>query len=262
MNGYSKGTSGVVNLGTVLTDDSQYGNKIDLVLDNTTYKLYAVLKNKSGTTLSTSTIIDLPIEELVVSMSYDSSAKELVVTLKSGTTTRVPIGAIVSGLESTTNKVTSIGDSSTDVQYPSAKSVKDYVGGLLRGKTYDFSSNESIYSSLKDIIIALGGSATNVPEKTNGYTVKVADNASVKRTAYLAYQLEGGEVIKWDQAGITSGSVIATNVTKIGLGGRSGLICGINYNMNGIIDIIESGNITWINLTGDLTITEAIGDFS
>ena len=73
------------------------GNTLELSLNNTTYELTATLKNKAGTILSTSKV-DFPVEQLVISVTYDSAKKELVITLKNGQITRVPIGSIINGL--------------------------------------------------------------------------------------------------------------------------------------------------------------------
>lgn len=81
---------------------SETGYRVDLECDPDTYELKAKLYDKNNVLLSTSTVIDLPIESLIVSITYDSSTKELVITLKSGSVTRVPIGAIVSGLATQT----------------------------------------------------------------------------------------------------------------------------------------------------------------
>ena len=77
---------------------TETGNKIELTLNNTTYKMTAILKDKYNNIISTSNEIDLPIESLVVSIYYDSTTKELVFVLKDGTTTRVPLLDLIDGL--------------------------------------------------------------------------------------------------------------------------------------------------------------------
>ncbi len=159
-----------------LTNDSNFsivsetGKTIDFNYDASTYKLSAVLKDKNGNIISTSTEIDLPIEQLVVSITFDSQTNELVITLKNGNVTRVPLGSIISGLAtqtwvqtnyqakdsdavegniaqfddegntvdsglgveqvSTIDMVTSISASSTDSEVPTAKAVYDFGGGV------------------------------------------------------------------------------------------------------------------------------------
>ena len=99
-------TTNKTNIATLQTDS---GHIISLDLNTTTYVLTATLKNKQGTTLNTSSI-DLPVEQLVVSVSYDENTKELVITLKNGEITRVPLGDLVSGLQTeitSSNKLSS-----------------------------------------------------------------------------------------------------------------------------------------------------------
>lgn len=79
---------------------SETGNKIQLIVDSSTYKIKAVLKDKNDNVLNTSNEIDLPLESVVMSVVYNSTDKELVITLQNGSVTRVPLTALISGLVS------------------------------------------------------------------------------------------------------------------------------------------------------------------
>ena len=141
------------------------GSTIELSINSSTYVMTLNLKNSAGTIISTGTI-DLPLEAMVVNASYDSTTKEIVLTLQSGSTVRFSVADLVSGLQSeitssnklssdlvddtnsinkfvtsaekstwnakedSSNKVTSINSNSTDTQYPSAKCVYDIVGDI------------------------------------------------------------------------------------------------------------------------------------
>ena len=74
------------------------GATIDMSIDTTTYVLTLSLKNSNGTVLSTDTV-DLPIESMVVNATYDTTNKKIILTLQSGNTIEVPIGDIISGLQ-------------------------------------------------------------------------------------------------------------------------------------------------------------------
>lgn len=50
---------------------------------------------------NTNTLIDLPLEQMVVDVEYDNSTKDLIFTLNNGTVTNVPLDDIVSGLATT-----------------------------------------------------------------------------------------------------------------------------------------------------------------
>ena len=89
---------------------TETGNKIDLEIDSSTYKIKAKLYDKNNTLISTSTEIDLPLESVVVSGYYDSSTKEVVLTLQSGSVVRFSVADLISGLQSeitSTNKLSS-----------------------------------------------------------------------------------------------------------------------------------------------------------
>lgn len=79
---------------------SETGNKIVLELDSTNYKITAKLKDKNDVVISTSAAIDLPLESVVVNGSYDSTNQKIVLTLQNGNTINVPVGALISGLQS------------------------------------------------------------------------------------------------------------------------------------------------------------------
>jgi hypothetical protein len=74
------------------------GHSIELQLNSSTYVMTLNLKNSQGTTISTQTI-DLPLESVVVSGSYDSTNKKIILTLQSGSTIEIPVGDLVSGLQ-------------------------------------------------------------------------------------------------------------------------------------------------------------------
>ena len=90
---------------TVLIDYSlitETGSKIDLSINTTNYKLTAILKDKNNNIICTSNEIDLPLETMVVSASYDNTTKEIILTLQNGTTVRFSVADLVSGLVSET----------------------------------------------------------------------------------------------------------------------------------------------------------------
>ena len=91
-------TKDVNNL-TNYTLKTNTGSLIDLEINDTTYVVTLSLKDQDGTVISTDTI-DLPLENVVVSGSYDETNKKIVLTLQSGDTVDIPVGALISGLQS------------------------------------------------------------------------------------------------------------------------------------------------------------------
>ena len=75
------------------------GNNIELSINSSTYVMTLNLKNSAGTTISTDTV-DLPLESMVVSGSYDDTTKKIILTLQSGSTVEFSVADLVSGLQS------------------------------------------------------------------------------------------------------------------------------------------------------------------
>lgn len=84
---------------SALPSSTKYGATLTASLDTTNYKLTITLKDQDGNTLGTAQVVDFPIESVVVSGSYDNTNKKIVLTLQSGSTIDVPVGDLVSGLQ-------------------------------------------------------------------------------------------------------------------------------------------------------------------
>lgn len=83
-----------------LPDTTLYGASMTLSINSTTYVVTAQLKDQNGDALGSAQTIDLPLESVVVSGSYDSTNKKIVLTLQSGSTIDIPVGDLVAGLQS------------------------------------------------------------------------------------------------------------------------------------------------------------------
>lgn len=125
MNGASKGTSGVVDLGTVITDVSGKADAsaaigtLSLAIDNTNYQITLSGTKVDGTTFTVSNVIDLPLESVVVNGSYNNTTKKVVLTLQNGNTVDFSVADLVAGLQSEitlTNKLSAdlISDGTTN----------------------------------------------------------------------------------------------------------------------------------------------------
>lgn len=91
-----------------LSSSIKYGTSLDLSIDSTTYVVTAQLKDQDGNNLGVAQTIDLPLESVVVSGSYDSTTKKVILTLKDGSTVDFSIADLVSGLQTeitSTNKL-------------------------------------------------------------------------------------------------------------------------------------------------------------
>lgn len=79
-------------------DMSRYATGISMTMDDS-YVISCYLTNKDGVMIGTEQTIDLPIESVVVSGAYDPQTKSLVLTLQNGNTITIPVGDLVSGLQ-------------------------------------------------------------------------------------------------------------------------------------------------------------------
>lgn len=85
---------------SALPASTKYGATLTLAIDSTTYVVTATLKDQDGNTLGTAQTIDLPLETMVVSGSYDSVNKKVVLTLKNGSTVEFSVADLIAGLQS------------------------------------------------------------------------------------------------------------------------------------------------------------------
>ncbi len=76
---------------------TETGYKLDLSIDNSTYVMTLKLLDKKENVLSTGKI-DLPIESMIINVSYDSNVKRLTFSLQNGNIINVPLNDLISGL--------------------------------------------------------------------------------------------------------------------------------------------------------------------
>ena len=88
-----------VNNLTYYTLATNTGSTIELSINSSTYVMTLNLKNSNGSIISTGTI-DLPLESMVVSGSYDDTTKKIILTLQNGNTVEFSVADLVSGLQS------------------------------------------------------------------------------------------------------------------------------------------------------------------
>lgn len=77
---------------------SLYATGITMTMDNN-YVISAQLTNSEGELIGTEQTIDLPLESVVVSGSYDSQTQSLILTLQNGNTITIPVSGLISGLQ-------------------------------------------------------------------------------------------------------------------------------------------------------------------
>ena len=121
---------------------TETGSQIELSLNSTNFKMTATLKDKNGTVINTSNEIDLPLESVVVNASYDSTTKEIILTLQNGNTVRFSVADLVSGLVSDTDYATI--SKGGVIKTNNALGTQIYsADGILRGTTRTYSQYQS-----------------------------------------------------------------------------------------------------------------------
>lgn len=143
-----------------LPDTTKYGADISLTMNDTTFIITAQLKDQDGNNLGTAKTIDLPLEATVVSGSYDSDNKTLVLTLKSGSDIEIPLGDLIGGLQSeitSDNKLSAdlVDDTSTTNKFVTSADKANWNGKADIKQTY-----ARVYKSIPDISNTLTTSST------------------------------------------------------------------------------------------------------
>lgn len=147
-----------------LPDSTKYGASISLTLNSSTYVVTIQLKDQDGNNLGTAQTIDLPLESVVVSGSYDNATKEVILTLQGGSTIRFSVADLVSGLQSeitSTNKLDAdlVDDSTSANKFVTAQNKTDWNAKYLKpaggipasdlAESYYLASNPNGYTKVE-----------------------------------------------------------------------------------------------------------------
>ena len=116
------------------------GHKLNVSMDTTDYVLTLKLLDKNENVIDIKSV-DLPLEELVISGSYDATNKKIVLTLKSGQTIEIPVANLLAGLVNVTRQVGSndLSDDITPTQL--FNDIKDLTGAMTN-KSIDADDND------------------------------------------------------------------------------------------------------------------------
>ena len=110
---------------SALPDSTKYWATVDMSINSSTYVVTLTLKDQDWNTLWSAQTIDLPIESVVVSGSYDDVNKKIVLTLQNWSTVEFSVADLVSGLQTeitSSNKLSAdlVDDSSTTNKFVTA----------------------------------------------------------------------------------------------------------------------------------------------
>lgn len=247
------------------TSDGKYalitetGNKILLEIDSSTFKIKAKLYDKNNVLISTSNEIDLPLESVVVSGSYDSATKKVILTLQNGSTIEFSVADLVSGLQPTidsSHKLSAdlVNDSNSINKFVTVSDKQNW-NSKANGKrfidlsTYEFSADLSLTTLLTAIENIVG---TLTVGTTYGFSVAFEDLIANMQI------LNGG-------AGSNSYWTIITRGMELSISGEGALSTIINNKTLGDMttllfattDQLDS-NLALVELTGSGgTLTDA-----
>lgn len=145
-----------------------FAKDVALSLDQSTYVLTVTLKNASGGNIVSRTV-DLPLETMVVSGSYDSVNQAIILTLKNGQTISIPVGDLISGLVSTDY---------LQANYYNKTQIDQMVSGFVFADVDDHLSSVSTNPVENRVITQALEEKANVDGNYPTMTVGVADNLS------------------------------------------------------------------------------------
>ena len=139
---------------SALPSSTKYGASFTASINTTTYVMTLTLKDQDGNTLGTAQTIDLPLESVVVNGSYDSTNKKIVLTLQSGSTIDIPVGDLISGLQSeiTSNNMLNadlVDDSTSTHKFTTASDISK-LAGIAAGAEVNVQSDWSQTSTTAD----------------------------------------------------------------------------------------------------------------
>ena len=134
---------------SALPSSTKYGASLSLSIDSSTYVLTAQLKDQDNNNLGSAQTVDLPLESVVVNGSYDSTNKQIVLTLQNGNIVNIPVGDLVAGLQTeiTSNNMLSadlVDDSTTTNKFVTASDITEWNGkqnALTAGSNISISNN-------------------------------------------------------------------------------------------------------------------------
>lgn len=126
---------------------TETGNKLSFSVDPSTYVLTIKLLDKLNNVLSTGTV-DLPIESLVMNVSYDAETKSITLTLQNGEKVSFSVSTLVEGLVSEDTFNQRIEQLKKDLRTELTQTITDDANSSfnqnVKNKTDSFNENSSL----------------------------------------------------------------------------------------------------------------------
>ena len=165
---------------------TETGNKISLTIDSDTYVMTLQLQDKNGNLLSTGSI-DLPLETMVVGASYDDETKEIILTLKNGTTVSFSVADLVDGLVSQDTLNSTLQD------YALKTSIPTKLNQLVEDSTHRLvtDTEKATWNNKVDKVSGKGLSTNDFTNELKSKLDGIEDNAQVNKIEKIS--LDGVE---------------------------------------------------------------------
>lgn len=203
-----------------------YAHGLNFTVDPQTFILTATLTNAQGGAIATQQV-DLPLESVVVSGSYDDTTKEVVLTLQNGSTVKFSVADLVDGLASQ-SALDNIVNNTTKI-------AETNFGGFSAGKNSSATTGGGAVGS--DASTLSGGAVGSGANSTTG--------GAVGSGAYTTTGFAGGYMAKASAKGaVQLGEGTNTNANTL------------QFRAYALVD--ESGNIPDDRLSGAVLKTDLL----
>lgn len=224
-----------------LPSSTKYGASLALSINSSTYVITAQLKDQNGDSLGSAQTIDLPLESVVVSGSYDDETKKIILTLQNGSTVEFSVADLVSGLQSeiTADNMldADLVDDSTSTNKFVTSSEKSAISTAVQPSDlatvatsgdYDDLLNKPTIPTVNDATLTIQKNGTSVGTFTA--------NASSNVTANIT--------VPTDTSDLTNGAGYITGITSGDVTTALGYTPYDSSNPSGYISGITSGDVT------------------
>lgn len=208
---------------SALPASTKYAATLSLSMNSTTYVVTAQLKDQDGNNLGTAQTIDLPLESVVVSGSYDSATKKVILTLQSGSTIEFSVADLVSGLQTeitSQNKLDAdlVDDSTASNKFASASQLTKLdnlptittIGSNLTLSSGTLSATDTTYSDFTGADASTAGVHGLVPAPASGDNTKfLAGDGTWKTVSVYSLPIASSSTL----GGIKVGTGLSINST-------------------------------------------------
>lgn len=161
---------------SALPASTKYGSSFELSVNSSTFVVTASLKDQDGNVLGTTQTIDLPLESVVVSGSFDSTTKKIILTLQNGNTVEIPVGDLVAGLQTEITSSNKLSSDLVDDTNHTNKFVTSAEKTKLSGIETGAEVNQNAFSNVK-----VGSSTVAADSKTD--TIELVAGTNISLTA-------------------------------------------------------------------------------